>query len=69
MIPELTPISQLQPAPVGDAHVSYAPDTVSPITRTDQRIYDVDLESIEGVCDLDPANGVATEMWGFRGGG
>ncbi len=66
VIPELTPISQLQPAPAGEAHVSYAPDTVAPITRTDQRIYDVDLESIEGVCDLDPANGVSTEMWGFR---
>lgn len=64
--PELTAISQLQPAPDSEQHVSYAPDVPPPIARSDQRIFDVHIESIEGVCPLDPANGVTTEMWGFR---
>ena len=64
--PSLTPISQLEPAPSGEQHFSSAPDTAPPITRADQRIWDVHIESIEGVCPLDPANGISTEMWGFR---
>lgn len=64
--PELTPISELAQAPDGEQHVSYAPDIAPPIDRSDQRIYQVHIESIEGVCPLDPANGVTTEMWGFR---
>lgn len=65
-LPTLTPISQLAPAPDGEQHVSIAPATAPAIDRTDQRIYDIHLESIEGVCPLDPANGITTEMWGFR---
>ena len=64
--PELTPISALQQAPSSEEHLSYAPDVAPPITRSDQRIYDIAIESIEGVCPIDPANGVTTEMWGFR---
>lgn len=64
--PDLTPISKLAPARDGEQHVSYAPDMAPPIDRSDQRIYQVHIESIEGVCPLDPANGVTTEMWGFR---
>ena len=64
--PELTPVSQLREAPSGEAHVSMAPDVAPPIDRTDQRIWNVHIESIEGLCPLDPANGVKTEMWGFR---
>ncbi len=64
--PELTPISELQPAPADEVHITYAPNVPPPITRTDQRIIEVQLESIEGACPLDPANGVSTEMWGFR---
>jgi len=66
VLPDLTPVSQLAAASSGEEHVSYAPDTPAAITRTDQRVYDIHLESIEGVCDLDPAKGVTTEMWGFR---
>ena len=66
ILPSLTPVAQLTAAPSGEEHVSFAPNTVPPIARSDQRIYDVHLESIEGVCDLDPANGITTEMWGFR---
>lgn len=53
-------------APADEAHVSIAPNTAPAITRQDQRVFDVHLESIEGVCPLDPANGITTEMWGFR---
>jgi nitrite reductase (NO-forming) len=64
--PELTPISDLQQAPDSESHLSYAPEVAPPITRSDQRIYNIAIESIEGVCPLDPANGITTEMWGFR---
>ena len=64
--PDLTPISELKVALDSEQHVSYAPDVPAPITRSDQRIYDVHIESIEGVCPLDPANNITTEMWGFR---
>ncbi len=64
--PDLVPISDLQAAPSGEQHLSYAPDVAPPVTRSDQRIYDVSIESIEGVCPLDPANGITTDMWGFR---
>jgi len=46
--------------------VTYAPAVAPPITRADQRIYDVHIESIEGVCPIDEENGIITEMWGFR---
>ncbi len=64
--PELTPVAQLALAPDGEQHVSYAPDVAPPIDRADQRLWKVHIESIEGVCPLDPENGIATEMWGFR---
>ncbi len=64
--PQLTAISDLSAAPEDEVHMSYAPNVPAPITRSDQRTYDVHIESIEGVCPLDPANGVTTDMWGFR---
>ena len=64
--PELMSVSQLDEAPSGEQHSSTAPAVAAPITRTDQRIWNVSIESIEGVCPLDPANGITTEMWGFR---
>lgn len=64
--PDLTPVASLAAAPDGEEHVAYAPSVPAPITRTDQRVIDIHLESIQGVCPLDPAKGVSTEMWGFR---
>lgn len=64
--PELTPLEDLEAASADEQHVAYAPNVPAPIGRSDQRIYDIHIESIEGVCPLDPANGVTTEMWGFR---
>lgn len=64
--PELTPVSQLSAAPSDEQHLSYAPDVPPTIARGEQRTFNVNLESIEGVCPLDPENGVTTEMWGFR---
>ncbi len=64
--PELTPIADLQAASSDEQHLAIAPAVPPPAARTDQRVFDVAVESIEGVCPLDPANGVTTEMWGFR---
>lgn len=64
--PDLTPVAQLQPAPAEEVHATYAPEVPAPAARGDQRTYEVRLESLEGVCPVDPANGVTTEMWGFR---
>ncbi|MGB7860534.1 MAG: c-type cytochrome [Acidimicrobiia bacterium] len=64
--PELIPVAELQPAPSGEAHLAIAPNVPPPIARSDQRVWDVAVESIEGVCPLDPANGITTDMWGFR---
>ena len=64
--PELVAVSDLQAAPDGEQHLTYAPEVAPVAARSDQRIWQVHLESIEGVCPLDPANGITTEMWGFR---
>ena len=48
IFPELTPVADLAPASSAEEHLSYFPNTPPAITRTDQRIYDVHLESIEG---------------------
>ena len=64
--PELTPVADLDAAPSDEQHVSIAPDVAPPMNRSDQRVWDIHIESIEGVCPLDPANGITTDMWGFR---
>ena len=63
--PDLTPIAEMADGN-DEEHLSYAPEMPPAADRTDQRVWDVHLESIEGVCPLDPENGVTTEMWGFR---
>jgi nitrite reductase (NO-forming) len=64
--PDLVPVAQLVSAPADERHVSIAPEVAPAIARADQRTWEVHIESIEGVCPLDPANGITTEMWGFR---
>ncbi len=64
--PELTPIADLELADPEEVHVTYAPEVPPTIERSDQRIFEVSLEIIEGICPLDPANDVDTEMWGYR---
>lgn len=66
IIPELTPRASLPMADEDEVHVTYAPAVPPPIARTDSRVIDVSLEVLEGPCALDPANGVATLMWGYR---
>ncbi|MDZ7675496.1 MAG: plastocyanin/azurin family copper-binding protein [Acidimicrobiales bacterium] len=66
VVPDLTPVADLEMADPGEEHVSYAPQVPDPVERTDQRIFEVRLEAIEGVCPLDPENDVSTEMWGYR---
>lgn len=62
----LTSKSELKTADAEEVHVTYAPEVPPAITRSDQRFYEVELEVVEGVCDVDPANGVKTETWGYR---
>ncbi len=64
--PSLVPAADLKAASDGEVHVSYAPDVPPAITRGDQRSFEVHLEVLEGVCPLDPANSVTTDMWGYR---
>jgi nitrite reductase (NO-forming) len=64
--PALTPVASLSQAPADEEHVSWAPAVPPPVARSDQRVWEVHLESIEGVCPLDPGSGTSTEMWGFR---
>ncbi len=64
--PVLTPVEELQPAPDNEIHMTWAPEVPPPAQRSDQRTWQIHLESIEGICPLDPANGIYTEMWGFR---
>ncbi len=66
VLPQLTPVAELQPAPEDEIHMTWSPEVPPPIQRTDQRTWSIHLESIEGICPLDPANGIYTEMWGFR---
>lgn len=66
ILPKLTPLAKLQPADPSEVHVTYAPQVPPPVTRKDQRIFEVHLEVVEAVCDLDPTNGVKTEKWGYR---
>ncbi len=66
VIPELTPVNQLQPAPADEQHVFYAPDAGEPITRDYQATYEVRLEVLENVCELDSENGTKIDMWGYR---
>jgi nitrite reductase (NO-forming) len=64
--PTLTPVADLQPAPAGEVHVVYAPNAGEPIVRDYQATYEVRLEVIENVCEIDAENGVKVNMWGYR---
>ena len=66
IIPLLVPKESLETAPPDEQHLSYAPDVPPTIERDEQRVFDVHLEVLEGVCPLDPANNVTFEMWGYR---
>ena len=66
VLPDLTPVAELQDAPAGEVHVTYAPETADPITRDYQAKYEVRLEVLENVCTIDAANGVQVDMWGYR---
>lgn len=69
ILPELTPKARMRVADRNEQHASYAPAVPAAVERTDQRVFEVTLEVVEGVCPLDPARGVSTEMWGYRIGG
>lgn len=64
--PVLTPVAEMAEAPSDELHVSMPPNVPPPMDRSDQRTWEVHLESIEGICPLDPPNTINTEMWGYR---
>jgi nitrite reductase (NO-forming) len=66
VVPPLTPVADLQAAPDGEQHVSYAPNVSPPITRTYQAKFEVHLEVIENVCTIDPVKGIRVQTWGYR---
>lgn len=63
--PELARLADLQPADASEVHMAYAPNVPPPIARTDQRIVEFSIDVVEGVCEIDPDNGVSVDMWGF----
>lgn len=67
--PDIVPVADLEQAPADEIHATYAPGTPPATQRDHPVIFDVTLEVVEGVCELDPDNGVTTEMWGYRIGG
>lgn len=66
ILPELTRKAQMRVAERAEEHASYAPTVPVAVDRSDQRVFQVELEVVEGICPLDPANNVSTEMWGYR---
>lgn len=66
ILPRLTPLDQLKPADAAEVHATYAPKVPPPAQRSEQRIFEVHLEVVEAICDLDPPNGVKFETWGYR---
>lgn len=64
--PALTPVAELVAAPADENHITYAPEAPPAIARSDQRIWSVAMEVVEGVCPIDPANRITTQVWGFR---
>lgn len=66
VLPDLTPVAQLEAAPSDEEHVFYAPDAGSPIARDYQAKYEVRLEVLENVCEIDSENGIKIDMWGYR---
>ncbi len=66
IIPELTPVAQLQLAPSSEVNVAYAPDMPPPSGRTTQAIVEVHFEVVENVTTIDPNTGTQYETWGYR---
>ncbi len=66
VLPELTPKAELPAVPAGEVNVSYAPEVPPHAGRTTQAIIDVHFEVVENVANIDPANGVEYDTWGYR---
>ncbi len=66
ILPTLTRLADLQPADDSEERMTYAPAVPTRARRDDQRIVEFNIDVIEGICPVDPANNVSTLMWGFR---
>ena len=69
IVPDLTRLSDLQPADDTEERMAYAPAVPARAQRSDQRVVEFTIDIIEGECLVDPTNNVSTLMWGFRIGG
>ncbi|NNE12565.1 MAG: multicopper oxidase domain-containing protein [Ilumatobacter sp.] len=69
IVPDLVRIADLSPAPADEPRMTIAPEVPAPVERSDQRVVEFGIEVIENVCEIDPANGVSTLVWGFRPAG
>ena len=69
ILPDLVPKAKLKKASTREKHVSYAPACPPRADRAEPRLFEVELEILEGVCPLDPASGTSTMMWGYRAAG
>lgn len=65
VLPLLTAKAELQPVPVGEVNVAYAPNVPPAATRTEQAIVEVAFDVIEGVQAIGP-NGLEYTTWGYR---
>ncbi|MBT8249123.1 MAG: multicopper oxidase domain-containing protein [Acidimicrobiia bacterium] len=66
IIPELTPVAQLQIAPSTEVNTAYAPNMPPPSGRNAQAIIEVNFEVVEGVVTIDPETGTEYETWGYK---
>ncbi len=66
VLPELTPIDQLQLAPESEVNTSYAPNVPPASGRTAPAIVEVEFDVVENVSIIDPATGLEFETWGYR---
>ncbi len=69
IIPTLVRLADLETADAAEERMAYAPAVPARAQRSDQRVVEFEIDVIEGVCPVDPANNVSTLMWGFRIGG
>lgn len=66
VLPYLVSKADLKKASASEPHVSYAPACPPQTQRSEPRLFEVDLEILEGECLLDPTSGTSTLMWGYR---
>ena len=62
----LTPKNELSLVSKNEINTSYAPAVPKAIQRKEQSIFDVHLEVLENICDIDSNNNIKFDVWGYR---